>query len=1134
MRVKIEDILKQYQQDERISSFAAKVKQVEKETYFHLGGSAGSQAAFILAAMYRLVQRNMVVILNDKEEALYFHNDLQALMPKKEIFLFPASYKRPYQIEEVDNANVLQRAEVLNEMNHTRTGRQVIVTFAEAMNEKVVNKRSLVKNTLEIKKGEACGMDFIIEVLEEYGFEREEFVYEPGQFSVRGGILDVFSFAHDLPYRIEFFGEEIDSIRIFDPVSQLSEGEVKRVSLIPNIQKNLLTEEKVSFLEYISPSSVIWTRNLDFVKADLDRMYDKAKDYFQKLKEDSGGGLSSQTPDELYYQGALLDKEIRSFTVIEFGNQAFLPTHDSLNWKGSAQPAFHKEFQLLADHLKGNSKVNVKNFVLSDSEKQIQRLEEIFGEIDTEVQFDGVQGEVHEGFLDPQLKMALYTDHQIFDRYHKYKAKAHSRRSQALTLKELKELSPGDFVVHVHHGIGQFAGLHTIQVGEHTQEAVKIIYKGGDSIFVNVNALHKISKYSGKDGTAPKLNKLGSAAWSRAKAKTKKRIKELAFDIVSLYAKRKSSPGFAFSPDNYLQRELEASFMYEDTPDQVKTTEEVKIDMEKPHPMDRLVIGDVGFGKTEIAIRAAYKAVLDGKQVAILVPTTILALQHYKTFHGRLGDMGVTVDYINRFKSTQDAKETLKKTAEGKNDILIGTHRLVSKDIKFKDLGLMIIDEEQRFGVSVKEKLKLLKANIDTLTLTATPIPRTLQFSLSGIRDLSVISTPPPNRQPIETLVTGFSPERIRDAITYELKRGGQIFFIHPRVTDIEEVAASIKKLVPDARIGIGHGQMTGAKLEKVMIRFIEGAFDILIATTIIESGLDIPNANTIIINQAHKYGLAELHQMRGRVGRSNRKAFCYLLAPPEVALTPDARKRLKAMEEFSDLGSGFHIALRDLDIRGAGDLFGAEQSGFVTEIGYDMYHKILDEAIKELKEEHFADLFEEEIKQRKEIIVDDCQIDLELDIRIPESYLPSIPERLKYYRRIAQAEDEQELRDIQRELIDRFGMMPVQVLNLFDATRIRETAKRVGLERVALKQGVLRCYFVSDRESPFFNSASFGRIIEYVQTFSAKVKMKESPKYLSLVYQNIEHIKQVLSVIQELYDFVFHESAQTETASSN
>lgn len=1127
--MKLSDILKAYQQHADIQLFATELRKTKSDKY-HLKGLAGSQSSFLIAALWRLVHRNVVIVLNDKEEALYYHNDLQQLLPKKEIFFFPASYKRPYQIEEVDNANVLQRAELLNELNHTRTGRQVIVTFAEALNEKVVNKQSLVANTFDLKKGEEIQLDDIVEILEEYGFEREDFVYEPGQYAVRGGILDVFSFAHELPYRIELFGDEIEKIKTFEPANQITVDELDRISLIPNVQRSLMMETKVSFLEYISPTSLIFTKSIEFIRADLDRLFVKAEHHFSELIKKSKGAATSLEPSDLYFSGDAFIEQIKTFPVVEVANTAYYTRHEKvIQWKGSAQPTFKKEFSLLAKHFQDNDNIAFTNFVLSTSPKQLQRLSEIFEEIAPDTPFEGIVGDIHEGFLDPQLRIACYTDHQIFQRYHRYKSRAQKQRSQAITLKELKALKPGDFVTHITHGIGKFAGLHTIQVGEFLQEVVKIIYKDGDAIFVNVNALHKVAKYAGKESSEPSLSKLGTQAWVRSKAKAKKRIKELAFDLVDLYAKRKARIGHGFAPDDYLQRELEASFMYEDTPDQLKTTEEVKTDMEKAYPMDRLVCGDVGFGKTEIAIRAAFKCAVNGKQTAMLVPTTILALQHFKTFEERLADFPVTVDYVNRFKSAKQIRETLKKVEEGKIDILIGTHRLVSKDVKFKDLGLMIIDEEQKFGVNVKDKLKLLKTEVDTLTLTATPIPRTLQFSLLNIRDLSVIQTPPPNRQPIETIKTsGFHPETVRDAIAYELKRGGQVYFIHPRVQDIEEVASSIKNLVPDARILVAHGQMTGAKLEKVMADFIEQAADVLVATKIVESGLDIPNANTIIINQANKYGLSELHQMRGRVGRSNRKAFCYLLAPPEISLTEDARKRLQAMEEFTDLGSGFHIALRDLDIRGAGDLLGPDQSGFVAEIGYDVYHKILNEAIRELKEEHFGELFAKEIRQREAVIVEDCQIDMDLDIRIPQAYIPSTSERLNFYRKIAHTEQEPERIQIERELMDRFGPVPSAVFNLLDASRIRHLAIRIGLEKIALRQEQLRFYFVSNKQSIFYESPQFQRLIQFLQLYSARVAMKQSDKYLSMKWNDeVKSVKRVLERVQELHDFMFEEEKE-------
>ena len=1119
--LKAADILKLYQEHKEITAFAEKLKESEQGK-FRIKGMVGSQPSFILSALFRNNHKNTFIILNDKEEALYFHNDLQSLMPKKEILFFPASYKRPYQLEEIDNANVLQRAEVMNQLNHTHSGRQLIVTFAEALSEKIINKRSLVKNTLDLKKGESVGMDFVVEVLEEYGFERQDFVFEPGQFSVRGGILDVFSFAHDLPYRLDFFGDDIESIRIFDPVEQLSNEEVGRVSLIPNIQKQLIEEEKVSFLEYISTKGLLFLQNADFVRADLDKQFGRAEKYYQSLMERSGNGALSSGPEDLYLSGEEFWKQLSDFTFVEYGSKiAFRSHEDTLEWEGTPQPAFKKEFNLLASHLTQNKEVGIKNYLFSENHKQIVRLHEILEEIDCHEGFEGVQSDLHRGFLDKKLNIACYTDHQIFDRYHRYRSRAHTSRSQALTLKELKELQPGDYVTHINHGIGKFGGLHLIRTGEHQQEAVKIFYRDGDEIFVNVNSLYKISKYTGKDSEAPKLSKLGSAEWAKKKAKTKARIKALAFDLISLYAARKAKEGFAFSEDTYLQQELEASFIWVDTPDQEKATEAIKKDMESPTPMDRLICGDVGFGKTELAVRAAFKAATDGKQVAVLVPTTILALQHYHTFADRLSDFPVTVDFINRFRSSKEIKETLKKVEAGEVDILIGTHRLVSKDVRFKDLGLLIIDEEQKFGVNVKDKLKTMRVNVDTLTLTATPIPRTLQFSLMGVRDMSILATPPTNRQPVDTAVISMDQAVIRDAIAYELKRGGQVFFIHNRINELDEVAAIIKRLVPDARIGIAHGQLTGGKMEKIMAGFIEGEYDVLCSTTIVESGLDIPNANTIIINQANYYGMSDLHQMRGRVGRSNRKAFCYLVAPPEQTLTRDAKKRLKALEEFSDLGSGFHIALRDLDIRGAGDMLGAEQSGFISEVGYDLYHKILDEAVMELKEEQFPELFKEELAAREKNMVSDCNVDTDETVLIPEHYIPGISERMTFYNRIASSDSETDLRVISKEMLDRFGMLPEEVLGLFDSVRIRRIGRHLGFEKVVLKKQLLRLYFPGDKTAKYFSSSVFPAVLGYATSNSHKAKLKESPKYLSLVITGVSGIKEVLFLLREIEQFV-------------
>lgn len=1119
--MKIQDIEKLYRDHPDIGAFAQILKESEKGR-FRVKGVVGSQFPFLLSAIYHNSHRNTLVILNDKEDALYFYNDMKTIMPRKDMLFFPASYKRPYQIEEIDNANVLQRAEVLNQLNHTHSGRQIVITFAEALAEKVINKRSLVQNTLEIKKGDNCGMEFVIDVLEEYGFERTEFVYEPGNFAVRGGILDVYSYASELPVRIDFFGDEVESIRSFDPVEQISEREERSVSLIPNIQKQLIDEQRVSLLEYISETTLVFTQNLDFVTVDLDKHFSRAEKYFSELQDRSGGGAASPDPAHMYLDGDRFLAQLEPFSIIEYGRKAKFRKFDhEINWDGNPQPKFQKEFSLLGQHLAQNSQAGIQNVILSETPKQLIRLEEIFEEIDHDVKFTGVDGEIHEGFLDKQLKLAVYTDHQIFERYHRYKTRSHVSRSQALTLKELQELAPGDFVTHITHGIGKFAGLHRIKTGPHEQEAVKIIYRGGDEIYVNVNSLYKISKYSGKDGTAPKLSKLGSGDWAKAKARTKKRLKELAFDLISLYAKRKSQKGFAFNPDSYLQQELEASFIYIDTPDQEKATEAVKMDMEAATPMDRLICGDVGFGKTEIAVRAAFKAAVSGKQTAILVPTTILALQHYHTFSDRLENMPVRVDYLNRFKSSKEIKETLKKLEAGEIDIIIGTHRIVSKDVKFKDLGLLVIDEEQKFGVGVKEKLKTMRVNVDTLTLTATPIPRTLQFSLMGVRDLSIIQTPPPNRQPVETVVHIFDQETIRDSIAYEMKRGGQVFFVHNRVNELDEMGSLIKKLVPDARIAIAHGQLSGTKMEKVMSDFIEGEYDVLVCTTIVESGLDIPNANTIIINQAQNFGLSDLHQMRGRVGRSNRKAFCYLLAPHETLLTNDARKRLKALEEFSDLGSGFHIALRDLDIRGAGDMLGAEQSGFINEVGYEMFHKILDEAILELKEEHFEDLFVEEVKKRRENLVEDTVVESDQNVMIPENYLPGIPERLKFYNRIASSETEEDLREISLEMIDRFGPVPAQVLGLFDTVRLRWMGRQMGYERVVLKNEVLRLYFPSDKQAKYYSTRTFAAMLGWAQSHPGRARLKESPKYLSLVIQKVEGIKGAYFLMKEIAEFV-------------
>jgi len=1114
--VKVNELLHQYQQEEKIKDLTTAIHAGEQK-YFRIEGLAGSSDALLTAALFRNLKKNCLILVNDKEEALYFANDLQTFLPKKDIVLFPASYKRPYQLEEIDNANVLMRAETLNELNHTRSGNLLVITYPEAISEKVINKKSLIKNTLEISIGDKLEMSFIISVLESYDFDRSDFVYEAGQYAVRGGILDVYSFSQEFPFRIEFDGDEIESLRTFDPADQLSKDSVTSLSLIPNIRTRLLEEERVSLLEYISPNTLLFLIEPELAESELDKYYTKAIDAFGILEKQSGKASPVSNPEQLFVSGKIFRKQVLNFQAVELSGRSYLPKPQLFSYRMQAQPQFHKDFNLLADHLSRQAGDGITNLIFSENEKQLNRLSEIFKEVAPQLHFEGLTAELRAGFLDPVQKIACYTDHQIFERYHRYKVKASYSKSKALTLKELRELKPGDYVTHINHGVGKFAGLETIRAGQNEQEAVKIFYEGGDVIYVNVSALYKISKFSGND-SAPKLNKLGSQEWNKTKAKAKKKVKELAFDLISLYARRKNQPGFAFSPDSYLQQELEASFIYEDTPDQLKSTEAVKGDMEEAHPMDRLVCGDVGFGKTEIAIRAAFKAATDGKQVAVLVPTTVLGMQHLRTFRERLKNFPVRIEFVSRFLGPKEQKTVLKDLSEGKIDILIGTHRLISKDVIFKDLGLLIIDEEQKFGVAAKEKLKLIRVNVDTLTLTATPIPRTLQFSLLGVRDMSIITTPPPNRQPVQTRLHSFDAEVIRDAISYEIQRGGQVFFIHNRIAELEEMAALIKKLVPDARIAIGHGQMSGPSMEKMMLNFIEGAHDVLVSTTIVESGLDIPNANTIIIHNAHNFGLSDLHQMRGRVGRSNRQAFCYLLSPPVAGLSSDARKRLSAIEEFTDLGSGIHVAMRDLDIRGAGDMLGGEQSGFISEIGYELYHKILDEAVMELKEEFFPELFADEIKKRKSSLADECQIDTDLAIRIPPEYIQSVSERLNFYNRIADITDESGFREIAKEMIDRFGVLPEPVLDLFDTIRLRENGKKLGLERIVLKEGLMRVYFISQQDHPYFQSEIFNSILEYVKNHPALCRLKQGDKGLVLTIQGINSVKQAWLRTEDLF----------------
>jgi transcription-repair coupling factor (superfamily II helicase) len=1072
-------------------------------------GLNGSSISIVLSTVFKDADKPFMLVCNDKEEAAFYLNDLEKMIGEEKVLFYPGSYRRPYQIEETDNANVLLRAEVLNRIN-SRKKPAVIVTYPDALFEKVVTRKELEKNTLKIAVGDQISIEFANEVLFEYKFKRVDFVTEPGEFSLRGGILDVFSFSNDEPYRIEFFGNEIDSIRVFDVETQLSKEQTKKISIIPNVENKQSDEVRESFLKYLSSKTVIFSMNMDLLYGRVDSLFAKAEQAYNQLQ----GEVRQLTPQEIFSDSSLIRSQLKEYNHIEFTTASGM-----IAYKTSPQPSFNKQFDLLIENLKENEEKGYKNLLFCSSDQQAKRFHDIFDDMNANVEYDTVVMPLYRGFISHDLNMVCYTDHQIFDRYHKFNLKNGYAKKQAITLKELNTLVIGDFVTHIDHGIGKFGGLQKIDVNGKKQEAIKLIYGERDILYVSIHSLHKITRYSSKDGKAPKVYKLGSPAWKKLKAKTKTKVKQIAFDLIKLYAKRRAQKGFQYAPDGYLQNELEASFIYEDTPDQSTATEDVKKDMESDRPMDRLVCGDVGFGKTEVAIRAAFKAAVNGKQVAVLVPTTILAFQHAKTFKERLADLPVKVDYLNRFRTAKERKGVLEGLENGSIDIVIGTHQLVSKSIVFKDLGLLIIDEEQKFGVAVKDKLKTLKENIDTLTLTATPIPRTLQFSLMAARDLSVIKTPPPNRHPVETKVVRFSEETIRDAVSYEISRGGQVFFVHNRIENIKEVAGMIQRSVPDAKIGIGHGQMDGKKLEELMLAFINGEFDVLVSTTIIESGLDVPNANTIFINNANNFGLSDLHQMRGRVGRSNKKAFCYFITPPYDVMTEDARKRIQALEMFSDLGSGFNIAMKDLEIRGSGDILGGEQSGFINEIGFDTYQKILSEAITELKENEFADLYETNDKEKKHVT--EVTIDSDFELLFPDDYINSITERLTLYAKLNDVEDEKGLEVYKKELIDRFGELPEEAENLLTSVRIKWIATDLGLEKIVMKQGKFIGYFVSDQQSGFYQSESFGKVLKAVQTNPKILRMKEKQTRaglrLLLTVENVRTVDRVYDILSAI-----------------
>ncbi len=1077
----------------------------------HLKGLIGSSKTILAANLSEILQNSMLFLLADREEAAYLYDDLNNLGLGQSVIFFPSSYKRSIQYDQPDQEFIVQRTEALNTIQNSENP-YLIITFPEAIVEKVISPENFKKNTLQINAGDKISIRFINEFLFEYGFERVDFVYEPGQFAVRGSIVDIFSYSNEDPYRIDFFGDEVESLRSFNIDTQISKENLKRITVIPDIHTREDEENRISLLEFLPGNTIIFGDSLN--------------SFFYQVNEIHRQTIIARADDENLFNrivsGETLKNQLKSKTVCDWGIEPGFQPVTVFKFSNAPQPVFNKKFDLLGENLEEYLSLGYKVLILSNQEKQIERLQAIFRDVKSTVNFIPVNFTLSQGFVDHDLKICCYTDHQIFERYHRFKLKTRKDQREAVTLKELNTLHPGDYVVHIDHGIGKFAGLVNTDINGKIQEAVRLIYRNNDSLLVNIHSLHRISKYKGKDGTEPSLNKLGTGAWQNLKNRTKARVKDIAKELIALYAERLTEKGFSFSPDSYLQNELEASFIYEDTPDQEKATAAVKEDMEKQIPMDRLICGDVGFGKTEIAIRAAFKAVTDSKQVAVLVPTTILALQHYNTFSDRLKDFPARVEYISRFKSASETRRIVAELAAGKVDILIGTHRLVSKDVQFKDLGLLVIDEEQKFGVSVKEKLKRLKVNVDTLTLTATPIPRTLQFSLMGARDLSIIRTPPPNRYPIITEVHGFNEQIIREAILYEVARNGQVFFLHNRIQNIYEVEDTIKRIVPGISTVVAHGRLEGQKLEKVMLDFIQGNYDVLVATTIIESGLDIPNANTIIINHAENYGLSDLHQLRGRVGRSNKKAFCYLLTPPLATLSPESRRRLKAIEEFSDLGSGFNIAMQDLDIRGAGNLLGAEQSGFIADIGFETYQRILNEAILELRQEEFSTVFPKDKQAKEETFTtarftQDCQIDTDMELLFQQEYIPGTTERMLLYRELDNIENQKQLDQFRKGLEDRFGKLPLQSRELLDVVKLRWKALELGIEKIILKENKMICYFVSDQQSPFYRSALFLKIVQFVQKNDSKANMRETNHKLTLSFTHVPNVETAGHILEEM-----------------
>ncbi|MDR1814129.1 MAG: transcription-repair coupling factor [Tannerella sp.] len=1082
---------------------------IKRRENLFLNGLIGSAKAVVTSALFSETQGVFLCLMNDLEDAGYFYNDLMQLSDGKGVYFFPSSYHRHIKYGHTDSANEILRTEILGLLQEENPS-FIIVSYPDAVAEKVLSREVLTENTLTIHEGEKLDPMFVSDVLDSYGFEQTDYVYEPGQYAIRGSIVDVFSFSNEEPFRVDFFGNEVETIRSFDVETQLSKGRLKEIHVIPEISGH--DDSDTCLLELLpSDKSVLVCNDLRWCRERIESLWNE-----MPVNRDEEGFKDVAAMQKKLVHIENFVSAAEKFIKIGFASHYI---QSEIVFDTSPQPAFQKNFDLVAESCKRYISDGYAIYLLTDSAKQAQRIADIFHDRGDDVAFSAFNHTLHDGYIDNNLKICLFTDHQIFGRFHKYNLKSDKARSGkiTLTLKELNQFTTGDYIVHIDHGIGQFGGLVRTEVSGRLQEAVKLIYKNNDIIFVSIHALHKLSKYKGKDGEPPVLSKLGTGAWEKMKDRTKKKVKDIARDLIKLYSLRRDQKGFAFSPDSFMQDELEASFIYEDTPDQLKATNDVKSDMESVRPMDRLICGDVGFGKTEIAVRAAFKAVADNKQVAVLVPTTVLAFQHYRTFSDRLKDFPCSIDYISRARTSGDIRKILDRLKSGELNILIGTHRLVGKDVIFKDLGLLVIDEEQKFGVSVKEKLRQMKTNVDTLTMTATPIPRTLQFSLMGARDLSNIHTPPPNRYPIQTEIERFNADVIREAIEFEMSRNGQVFFINNRIQNIYEIEKLIRREIPDARIAIGHGQMEPEKLEKVIIDFVNYEFDVLISTTIMENGIDVPNANTIIINNAHQFGLSELHQLRGRVGRSNRKAFCYLLSPPLTTLTPESRRRLQAISNFSELGSGMHIALQDLDIRGAGNMLGAEQSGFIADLGYETYQKILEEAVTELKIDEFSDIYAADNKEEPQTLVKDTYIESDLELLFPPTYIPNDSERVSIYRELDSIESDDKLDGFVTRLKDRFGEIPPQGEELIRVVQLRRLGKKLGVEKIILKQGVMRLHLISDKNSPYYGSKAFSALIAFVQKYPKICNFREQADRRSLIISQVPDVEKACRYLKEV-----------------